>query len=446
MRSPLSRDWLSSRSSVSRVETMVVLEMVDRLTRTQRSRLMSKIRSKNTQPEIAVRSLLHRMGFRFGLHRRDLPGTPDIVLPRYGTVVFVHGCFWHGHSCKTSKMPKSRVSYWREKIAANRERDEKVCRKLRRMGWRVASVWECEIRRPEALARKLSAMVRDGRRFHKETNVSNSKTLAGKGEENRYARIVGEVFRLHYKRGAERVGFDRDEFAGVAKRLQIALPKNLGDAIYSFKYRAALPKTVSDTAPAGKEWVIANVGKGKYEFKLVRPLDLSPTAGRMVVKVPDATPEIVGAYALGDEQALLAKVRYNRLVDIFLGVVAWSLQNHLRTTVKGIGQIEVDELYVGVDRSGRQFVVPVQAKGGKDKAGRQQSEQDIACCAEKFPTLICRAVSAQFLSSNKIAMFELGLQDDEVKIVAEEHYELVPAADISAEDLTQYGRSARSPR
>ena len=140
---------------------------------------------------------------------------------------------------------------------------------------------------------------------------------------------------------------------------------------------------------------------------------------------------------------MLAKVRYNRLIDVFLGITASSLQNHLRTTVKGIGQIEVDELYVGLDRNGSQFVVPVQAKGGKDKHGQQQTEQDMACCMEKFPALRCRPVSAQFMSRNKIAMFELTSQDGEIKIVSEEHYELVPASQISADDLKAYASRKR---
>lgn len=163
-----------------------------------------------------------------------------------------------------------------------------------------------------------------------------------------------------------------------------------------------------------------------------------------MVKIPDATPEIIGAHALGDEQALLAKVRYNRLIDIFLGITASSLQNHLRTTVQGIGQIEIDELYVGIDRSGSQYVVPVQAKGGKDKHGRQQTEQDIACCRQKFPALRCRPVSAQFMTNNRIAMFELTEQDGDIRVVSEEHYELVPASSISAEDLAIYSSKKKA--
>jgi hypothetical protein len=262
--------------------------------------------------------------------------------------------------------------------------------------------------------------------------------------ENRYSAIIAEVFRQHYKSGSKVVSFNRSEFAEIAKKKRIVLPKNLGDAIYSFKYRSPLPQSIAETAPRGMEWILSNAGVAKYEFRLVRPVLIQPAADRILTKIPDATPEIIAAYALGDEQALLAKVRYNRLIDIFLGISASSLQNHLRTTVRGIGQIEVDELYVGVDRFGTQYVIPVQAKGGKDRHGQQQTEQDLACCAEKFPSLRCRAVSAQFMDTNKIAMFELGVQDGRVVIIAEEHYELSAAAEISREDLETYSlRSAR---
>lgn len=116
---------------------------------------MSRIKGANTKPEIAVRSLLHQMGYRFRLHRRDLPGTPDIVLPGRAAVVFVHGCFWHGHACKRTKMPKSRIGYWVEKIEGNRRRDAKKRRKLRALGWKVVVVWECELKKPEKLTERL---------------------------------------------------------------------------------------------------------------------------------------------------------------------------------------------------------------------------------------------------------------------------------------------------
>ena len=120
---------------------------------------MSRIRSKDTGPERAVRSLLHSLGFRFRLHRKDLPGTPDIVLPGRAAVVFVHGCFWHGHACKVDKMPKSRTDYWGPKIEANRGRDLRKAAKLRRLGWKVVTVYECELKLPERLARRLQMRI-----------------------------------------------------------------------------------------------------------------------------------------------------------------------------------------------------------------------------------------------------------------------------------------------
>jgi len=120
---------------------------MDRLSREQRSWNMSRIRSKNTTPEMVVRSCLHRLGFRVRLHRRDLPGKPDICLPKYRTIVLVHGCFWHRHlHCTYAYIPKSRVGFWTAKFEANIRRDAEVRTALESLGWRVVVVWECETR------------------------------------------------------------------------------------------------------------------------------------------------------------------------------------------------------------------------------------------------------------------------------------------------------------
>lgn len=117
---------------------------------------MSRIRSGNTKPELLVRSLLHRMGYRFRLHQKDLPGKPDIVLPKYKTVIFVHGCFWHRHEgCKYAYMPKSRLEFWNNKFNANIERDIKVKQQLLNLGWKVNIIWECELSDIEAVEKKL---------------------------------------------------------------------------------------------------------------------------------------------------------------------------------------------------------------------------------------------------------------------------------------------------
>ncbi len=120
--------------------------MVDTISEERRSWNMSRIRSKNTKPELIVRSLLHRLGFRFRLHVKDLPGKPDIVLPKYKTVIFVHGCFWHRHNdCKNSVIPKSRTKWWLEKLDGNVKRDKKALENLSVLGWKTIVIWECEL-------------------------------------------------------------------------------------------------------------------------------------------------------------------------------------------------------------------------------------------------------------------------------------------------------------
>jgi len=131
---------------------------VDGLTPEKRSWNMSRIRGVDTKPELLVRSLLHRMGYRFRLHRRDLPGRPDIVLPKYRAVVFVHGCFWHRHrGCRYAYVPKSRKDFWKRKFARNVERDREVRHLLRKAGWKILVVWECETVDADGLASRLSS-------------------------------------------------------------------------------------------------------------------------------------------------------------------------------------------------------------------------------------------------------------------------------------------------
>jgi len=127
---------------------------MDRLTKEQRGRLMSRIRAKDTVPEILVRSLIHKMGYRFRLHRRNLPGTPDIVFPSKRKVIFVHGCFWHLHKqCHIARLPKSNKSYWTPKLKANAKRDTKNITALKALGWKVLVIWECEVKSPTLPAR-----------------------------------------------------------------------------------------------------------------------------------------------------------------------------------------------------------------------------------------------------------------------------------------------------
>ncbi|MEY3027033.1 MAG: hypothetical protein RLZZ238_1930 [Planctomycetota bacterium] len=121
---------------------------------------MARIRGTNTKPEVLVRSALHRAGFRFRLHGRGLPGRPDIVLPKHRTVVFVHGCFWHRHGCTLSSEPRTRRAFWRAKFDANVERDRRNARALRRLGWRVLTVWECSLRTAPRRERAIAGLLR----------------------------------------------------------------------------------------------------------------------------------------------------------------------------------------------------------------------------------------------------------------------------------------------
>lgn len=134
--------------------------MTDVFTRAQRSWVMSRVPAKDTTPEMAVRSLVHRLGYRFRLHRSDLPGCPDIVFPSRKKAIFVHGCFWHGHTCRRgARKPASNASYWRRKIESNRKRDIRVRQTLRSIGWNSLAIWECQTRDSDSLRKRIRAFL-----------------------------------------------------------------------------------------------------------------------------------------------------------------------------------------------------------------------------------------------------------------------------------------------
>lgn len=255
---------------------------------------------------------------------------------------------------------------------------------------------------------------------------------------NRYQLLIEGVFFDGYLKGAKQFEFAREDLEAKANQLEIKLPKNLGDVVYAIRYRTDLPQRILETQPKGREWIIEGAGRARYRFRLVSTTRIIPNENLVTIGIPDATPELIRAYALDDEQALLAIVRYNRLIDTFLGLTTYSLQNHLRTTVRGIGQIEIDELYFGIDRNGCHFAIPVQAKAGNDQIGVVQTSQDIAFIAQKFAGMRCRAISAQFMPDGSIALFELALQSDEVKVVQERHYRLLPASELDQSAIRDY--------
>ena len=180
--------------------------MADKLTSSQRSLCMSRIRGKNTKPEILVRKGLHARGFRFRLHNKKLPGSPDIVLPKYGVAIMVNGCFWHGHKgCRYATKPKSNVEFWETKIARNRHRDEVTTAHLDALGWHVITVWECELRVGSQLKDRLDALAEEvwqaGEvRKAKDLNKRQSRTEARKEREEllrKQAKLEAEMNLLY---------------------------------------------------------------------------------------------------------------------------------------------------------------------------------------------------------------------------------------------------------
>ncbi len=137
---------------------------MDNLSPQERSLQMSLVRQKNTKPEMLVRSLLFKLGYRYRLHRRDLPGCPDLVFPGLRKTVFVHGCFWHGHKCPLGRIPKTRVKFWTAKIYGNRDRDQKNLRRLRSLNWHCLVIWECQLKERDRLQKRLTSFLGEIRR------------------------------------------------------------------------------------------------------------------------------------------------------------------------------------------------------------------------------------------------------------------------------------------
>jgi hypothetical protein len=259
-----------------------------------------------------------------------------------------------------------------------------------------------------------------------------------RGPKNRYSQIIEEIFSKYFRKGLKEILFERSDIISSAKKLRIKLPKNIGDVLYSFRYRTPLPHSIIEKAPKGFEWIIRPAGRGRYKFVLATESAIAPSKILAETKIPDATPGVISKYKLNDEQALLAKLRYNRLIDIFTGLTCYSLQNHLRTTVPNMGQVETDEIYIGIDKRGAHYVIPVQAKGGTDKIGIVQIEQDLAVCETKFPGLICRSIAAQFMEEDLIALFECERTEEGIRVSGEKHYKLVNPEQLTEEELEAY--------
>ena len=264
--------------------------------------------------------------------------------------------------------------------------------------------------------------------------------------------IIEKIFDERHNPGDDQVTFTRDDLISAAEALGAPRPKNLGDIVYSLRYRVPLPDSIRQTAPPGREWAIFPGGNAVYTLRTVPFNLIEPRQGLRTIRLPDATPGVISKYALTDEQALLARVRYNRLLDVFTGLACYPLQSHLRTSITitnaidgtpSSSQVETDDVYVGLDEHGAHYILPVQAKGGSDSLSVIQIWQDLRVAEQKFPDLIARPVAAQFMEQSVIALFEFQESNNQITIAREHHYSLVPPEELESHELAAYRTAAQ---
>ena len=264
--------------------------------------------------------------------------------------------------------------------------------------------------------------------------------------------IIETIFAARHRPGLNEVTFTRDDLVAAAQQLGASRPKNLGDIVYSLRYRVPLPESIRQTAPRGSEWAIFPGGNAVYTLRTVPFNLIEPRQGLRTIRLPDATPGVISKYSLTDEQALLARVRYNRLLDVFTGLACYPLQSHLRTSITitnaidgtpSSSQVETDDVYVGLDEHGAHYVLPVQAKGGSDSLSVIQIWQDFRVAKQKFSNLTARPIAAQFMDQGTIALFEFQESKDQITIAREHHYSLVPPEELAPGELAAYRAAAQ---
>lgn len=252
--------------------------------------------------------------------------------------------------------------------------------------------------------------------------------------------VIEAVFRKNYRRGTPEVPFTIDDIRQAIAQVSKKRPGYKEDNVPEVRYqytsgRSPLPQAIDKLGP----WMIVGRGKSKYAFvKLAESPIVKIQTDLYTISLPDATPEIVLEYAGSDEQGILAKLRYNRMLDIFLGITCYHLQNHLRTSIKDKGQVEIDDLYVGLNSGGKQYVVPIEAKSAKDHLSKTQIQQAIDFALERYAKLILRPVGIQEMEDESLVLVEFtskGSHPDQIKIVEMRRYKLVPMSEVPLGEL-----------
>ncbi|MBN2271094.1 MAG: hypothetical protein JXN61_10795 [Sedimentisphaerales bacterium] len=221
-----------------------------------------------------------------------------------------------------------------------------------------------------------------------------------------YDKIITALFKLKLKSGKSKTSLDftKDELVQVAARLKLDL-RNPPDVVYTYRTRRALPDAILKSG----NWILLPKGKGKFAFaKTARGPFVEIQQGLAPIEILNALPQIVEKYTANDEQGLLSTIRYNRLIDIFTGVTCFHLQSHIRTTISGEGQIEIDDLYVGLDEDGLEYILPIEAKSpdDRDKLGWFQVANLVKFAGQCFPDLKCRPIAAKPMGSNTVCLIE----------------------------------------
>ena len=258
----------------------------------------------------------------------------------------------------------------------------------------------------------------------------------------KYEQIIERIFFDRFDGAANGFEFPRSALNDAADALNLSRVSNVADVLYTFRSRKELPGSIRETAEPGREWIIGTTATGQYRFDQVENVSFNVSRQLAAISIPDSTPALIQLYRQSDEQALLAILRYNRLIDIFTHLSCFSVQSHLRTSLPGAGQIEVDELYVGIDRHGTHFVIPVEVKSATDMVGYYQVRNMFDLCAERFPHLVPRPLGAQFIDDELIALFEFQRRPAgvEIDVVEERHYRLVPAEELPPEVIARHGQ------
>ena len=237
--------------------------------------------------------------------------------------------------------------------------------------------------------------------------------------KSRSNQVIERIFEEIYVSGETNLPIERSVFAEIASNLDLATYSDLDELFDPYRTGRELPEEISSTAPEGYEWVIECGETGLFAFSLIRSLRLFPNDIELV-SIPDVTPLPVAQYASSDLQAMLARIRYNRLVDLLSGVISFY---HL-SDPREIGQSETDDLYVGFDRQGNHCILPVVAIGLSEKVSRSLIENAFATCRVHFPALVAKPIGAIRTDVNTIALFEFGYVKSELVIKNKRHYDL----------------------